>query len=236
MKSNIFLTFGIFIILSLCVSCTKSSKSPQSTDTAVCEISEEIYAESESNNSEESEPMPTIGTIAGHEYVDLGLPSGTKWATIDMGAETPYDPGDSYQWGAPEPGDYFGSSDGSTLGYNEFSKNISGHHYRDVARKEWGESWRMPTVDEIIELIKSCTWTIHETHKSQYYYLITGPNKNSIIIPMTRVRGMWSSQPESYNRAYCLDIITQSYTDGVRKGRITYAKQNELLNIRPVSD
>ncbi|MBD5304387.1 MAG: hypothetical protein HDS18_06515 [Bacteroides sp.] len=222
---------ALLVGLLICISCGKNNKTTEVTDQVVAE--ESMAKELENNYIEDSDLMPTIGMIADHEYVDLGLPSGTKWATVNMGAETPYEPGDSYEWGAPDPGNYFESSDGSTIGYN---KNISGNSYYDVARKEWGGSWRLPTNDEIIELVKSCTWTIHETNQYQKYFLVTGPNKNSIIILMTRVRAMWGSQAESDNCAYCLDVVSASYTDGVRKGRITYAKQKELLKIRPVTD
>ena len=67
------------------------------------------------------------GNENGHEWVDLGLPSGTKWATCNIGAETPGEAGIYYAW------------DGS---------NIAGNM--------WGGRWRLPTPDDIKELIKNC--------------------------------------------------------------------------------
>lgn len=42
-------------------------------------------------------------TILGHEYVDLGLPSGIKWATCNVGASSPYESGEYYAWGETCP-------------------------------------------------------------------------------------------------------------------------------------
>ena len=43
------------------------------------------------------------GTANGHDWVDLGLPSGTKWATMNVGAESPEDYGDYFAWGETQP-------------------------------------------------------------------------------------------------------------------------------------
>ena len=47
------------------------------------------------------------GVIGGHEYVDLGLPSGTLWATYNVGATSPYEKGDYFAWGEVEPREDF---------------------------------------------------------------------------------------------------------------------------------
>ena len=41
----------------------------------------------------------TTGTLDGHDWVDLGLPSGKRWATCNLGAENPWDSGNHYAWG-----------------------------------------------------------------------------------------------------------------------------------------
>ena len=48
-------------------------------------------------------PLKFFDSLNGHEYVDLGLPSGTKWASMNVGADNPEDPGDFYAWGEVEP-------------------------------------------------------------------------------------------------------------------------------------
>ncbi len=53
------------------------------------------------------EPCEPDGIIGGHEYVDLGLPSGTLWATYNLGATSPYEKGQFFAWGEVESKDDF---------------------------------------------------------------------------------------------------------------------------------
>ena len=103
----------------------------------------------------------------GHEYVDLGLPSGIKWATCNVGATTPEEYGDYFAWGETQPKDYY---DWSTYKYcngDEYSitKYCTRSTYGtvdikttlelsdDAARVNWGGKWRMPTIEEQKELL-----------------------------------------------------------------------------------
>ena len=107
--------------------------------------------------------QPADGVIGGHEYVDLGLPSGLLWAFCNVGAETPFDAGYNYPWGQTFPakgqtglpGEYehfLGvDSDYEPL-FLDLGQNICGSKY-DVASNEWGNGWRMPTTAEIVELM-----------------------------------------------------------------------------------
>lgn len=128
--------------------------------------------------------------INGHEYVDLGLPSGLKWATCNVGASKPEDYGGYYAWGeTEEKNDY--SRDtykyyDSSIGYVDIGSNISGTQY-DVAHVKWGSSWRMPTLDEIKELVDNCTWE-WTTYNGVEGRLVTGPNGNSIFLPAAGYR------------------------------------------------
>lgn len=122
--------------------------------------------------------------IDGHEYVDLGLPSGLKWATCNIGAAKPEEYGSYYAWGETEKKSsytkeeykYYESSSFVNIG-----SNISGTQY-DVAHVKWGSSWRMPTRNEIKELVNNCIWewTTYNGTKGQ---IATGPNGNSIFLP-----------------------------------------------------
>ena len=103
----------------------------------------------------------------GHEYVDLGLPSGTLWATCNVGATTPEGYGDYYAWGETATkatydwGTYFDTNDGGntfTKYNNEGGKTVLDPE-DDAAHVNWGGSWRMPTKAEWQELIDNCTWT-----------------------------------------------------------------------------
>ena len=87
--------------------------------------------------------------INGHEYVDLGL--SVKWATCNIGAETPWDYGDYFAWGETEPKDDYSS--GNCLTYGIELPDISGDPEYDAARAGWGGTWRMPTGTEMDELI-----------------------------------------------------------------------------------
>lgn len=66
----------------------------------------------------------------------------------------------------------------------------------DVALQLLGEGWRMPTLDELNELMEKCTWTF-ETIGEQKGYTVTGPNGNSIFLPMSGT--MWQSEMEYQN-------------------------------------
>ena len=94
--------------------------------------------------------------IAGHEYVDLGLPSGLKWATCNVGAEKPEDYGDYFAWGEIETKSEYTES--NSLTHGKQMDDISGDVQYDVAAANWGDSWRMPTKDEMIELVSNCEW------------------------------------------------------------------------------
>lgn len=110
-----------------------------------------------------------------HEYVDLGLPSGVKWATCNVGASNPGDCGDYYTWGAtvakPE-----------NISYSRSSGDISGNLSYDAAAASWGGNWRLPTRSEFQELLDCCTWTWANQDGNDGYKII-GPNGNSIFLP-----------------------------------------------------
>ena len=176
------------------------------------------------------------GMIADHEYVDLGLPSGVKWATMNMGANKVLDLGDLYEWGSTHPGEYYGSLDGGTLGYNKVFRNISGNEKYDAARKHWGGSWRLPTVKEMDELIDKCLWSIQTKH-GHSFYIVKGPNKNTIMIPMGDFNepGLWSSEPSSKREAYGMRLNGGKHKN-MNSGIIVEDIQKTLAHIRPVSN
>ena len=83
--------------------------------------------------------------------IDLGLPSGTKWACCNIGAKKPNDYGDYYSWAETVP-NHLTSSEYS---HNDISDNIMGTKY-DVAHVKWGGKWQMPSEAQIRELVKYC--------------------------------------------------------------------------------
>ena len=137
----------------------------------------------------------------GYEYVDLGLPSGLKWATMNVGANAPEGYGDYFAWGETEPKDYY---DWSTYKWcngseNTLTKYCTSSNYGtvdnkttldledDAAHANWGGAWRMPTFDEFVELWTKCTWEWTSLN-GVYGRKVTGPNGNSIFLPAAGCR------------------------------------------------
>ena len=129
------------------------------------------------SSCEEEEPDNTIN---GHEYVDLGLPSGLKWAACNVGANTPEEYGNYYAWGEIAPKTEYTSENCSTLGKQ--LGDISGNANYDAATANWGAPWRMPTREELKELIDNCTFT-WTTQNGTTGTLVTGKNGNTIFFP-----------------------------------------------------
>ena len=134
-----------------------------------------------------------------HEYVDLGLPSGVRWATCNVGADAPEGYGNHYAWGETEPkesyswdtykyGTYSYNYDYSTLTkYNNTDRLTTLEAADDAATANWGGSWRMPTSAEWEELIEKCTWT-WTTLKGVNGCEVKASNGNSIFLPAAGVR------------------------------------------------
>ena len=66
--------------------------------------------------------------------------------------------------------------------------DISGIEYHDAATKEWGNNWRTPTKKEFDELKDLCSWTLTNINET-WGYTVTGPNGNSIFIPLAECKG-----------------------------------------------
>ncbi len=133
----------------------------------------------------------------GHEYVDLGLPSGVKWASCNVGATKPEEYGSYFSWGETEEKDTY---DWSTYkwcngSWNTQTKYCTKSSYGnidnktvldpgdDVAHVKWGGSWRMPTQDEFQELYDNCNieWTTINGVKGRKF--TSNTNGNFIFFP-----------------------------------------------------
>lgn len=97
------------------------------------------------------------GYINGHGYVDLGLPSGTKWATMNVGATAAEECGIYIAWGEIKPKTIYAGENSKTLGDNSYNRDISGEKDADVATAMWGGQWSMPTESQMKELVANCT-------------------------------------------------------------------------------
>ena len=185
-------------------------------------------------------PKVTKSIINGHEYVDLGLPSGLKWATCNVGASSPEEYGDYYAWGEVETKSSYTVENSVT--YGKSISDISGNPSYDVARKKWGSSWRLPTMDEFEELQYKCKWK-RITQGSKECYKVIGPNGNSIFLSAAgfccgsklynagKFGYYWSSSPhESYDNYAYYSYFLSSYFGG--KSIYSYYGQS----VRPVSE
>lgn len=148
------------------------------------------------------------GTTPVMESVDLGLPSGTLWATCNVGADTPEGYGDYFAWGETTPKDTYnwltyqhcnGSfnqltkyCNNSNLGYNGFVDNLTTlEPIDDAATANWGSGWRMPTQAEWQELYDNTNGTWH-TRNGVKGWLLTATNGNSLFLPAAGCR--WGDQ------------------------------------------
>lgn len=153
-----------------------------------------------------------------HPYVDLG-PS-VYWATMNVGARFDYEYGDVFQWGEIRSGK------GTT--YKFYTEGYGNNYYTryttsrnnaqnnkpdyqstllpqdDVAHQYMSGSWRMPTIDEMEELLARCHWQALLINRTIRAYRITGQNGNSILLPQV---ALWTSSLHEYNHlAYCLNF------------------------------
>ncbi len=120
-----------------------------------------------------------------NDWVDLGLPSGTLWATCNVGARSPEDYGDYFAWGETAPKDVYSYNSykwPNNSKYNQTDKKTELEPEDDAANVNWGRSWCMPSSEQIQELIEKCTWT-WKTINGVNGYLVTGPNNNTMFLP-----------------------------------------------------
>ena len=135
--------------------------------------------------------LPSFCPDAHHPHaIDLGLPSGRKWACCNVGADVPEGFGGYFAWGETVEKDCYIWDNYSYAKYLAIEKDyvceslgddIGGTKY-DVAHVKWGGTWRMPSRDDYLELSNNC-----ESQQTDYHgisgWLFSGPNGNSIFMP-----------------------------------------------------
>ena len=195
-------------------------------------------------------------TLNGHEYVDLGLPSGTKWATCNIGATIPEEYGDYFAWGETSPKteysidnykywkyeeEYEYEPSTYLLKYNIDCKGVKDNKKvlettDDAAYVNWGKGWRMPTKKEFDELYKYCT-CMEATSNGVKGQLIVGPNNNYIFLPndygpyrKDLVAYYWSSSLYDKEGKYnSYDHSNNAWINGDK-----YMDRSYGLSVRPV--
>lgn len=164
---------------------------------------------------------PTIKITEGKK-VDLGL--SVKWAGWNIGAKSPEQYGNYYAWGEVKE-KYNYSSDSYTCNWEGLSKmNIGGTKY-DVARVEWGDEWRLPSRDDLMELINKCNWTFIR-YRGTYGVKATGPNGNSIFFPFPGFKSGTKVNNEKNIAFYWLDS-SDTIVSSVKYGQALYLKVSD---------
>ena len=151
----------------------------------------------------------------GHEWVDLGLPSGTLWATCNLGATSPEDFGSYFAWGETMPKYSYSWStcslcNGTSTSLTKYCTNsIFGtvdnkaelDPEDDAAYVNWGLNWRMPTAEQQHELYINCTsqWM---TVNGVNGYLMTGSHGNTLFLPAAGYYSGMSLYEESLDGVY----------------------------------
>lgn len=159
------------------------------------------------------------GSVYRPKMVDLGLPSGTLWADCNLGAKTPYEAGNYYAYGETET-----KSDYSWSTYKWWTDKMTKYTGEggkeqleaadDVARVRLGEGYRIPTVDDYIELKNKCSWSWISEYHGANGFLIKGPNGNTIFLPAAGLKSGKYRYNYGSNACYWLSDVSSedSYT------------------------
>lgn len=180
---------------------------------------------------------PVPDPYNGHEYVDLGLPSGTKWATMNVGANSIIDYGNYYKYG--KGADVFQPAQTTYTGTENPLATLA-----DTAIQTWGGSWHMPTKAQINELLANTTyqWVTNYqgsginggtfTANGQTLFIPAGGSCDSdgTLIRVNAGASLWSSTPSNKS--------TMAYYFGFRDGGIGGgdAYRYSGFSVRPVVD
>ena len=206
----------------------------------------------------EEKLFSTLYSFNGHDFVDLGLPSGTLWATCNVGADMLEGSGTRFAWGETQPKDYY-AWDNYKFGYYDYSDFIQPIHITkynyyiayghvdnltilepedDAATVNWGSDTHTPTIEEWYELINRCSAVI-SWEDGVRGWRIKSSNGNSIFLPMDYYTyetpywtPYWSSslRVDDYGFPDMAWFITPDYT-GIHTG---HSGRHNGYFVRPV--
>lgn len=181
--------------------------------------------------------------------IDLGLPSGTKWACCNVDADHPENQSPTYYGGYYAWGELDGNKDyydWSTYIYYdesdfELDSDIAGTQF-DVAHMKWGGSWVMPSLDQIEELFDNCTYKWTSINGVNGGLFTSKANGGTIFLPAAGRRwqdhlytagssgNYWASTQHPWDSDYAFDL----YFDSGTSGWLYYYRYNGRP-VRPVS-
>lgn len=133
-----------------------------------------------------------VSQIAPPEMVDLGLPSGTKWAICNLGAKSAQELGYYYAWGETDTKStfnwktykYSGNTSNSLTkyctksSYGKVDNKTQLEPADDRVKSDYGYYWSIPTKEDWQELMDKCTWSRFGND-----FLVRGPNGSIILLP-----------------------------------------------------
>lgn len=197
--------------------------------------------------------------VGAYECVDLGLPSGNKWATKNVGASSPEDAGYYFAWGEAWTKNEYTTDNSLTWG-REFddlkyigAAEESGGYVRftnayDPALQTWGRGWVTPTESDTKELIDYCSWQ-WVTVNGETGYRITGPNGKSIFLPTSghkdgssvasaHVGNYWINQASKSNSNMAHELLIQNsrYLNQVTSRHYGYTVRAVAKEKEPMDD
>ena len=197
------------------------------------------------------------------QAVDLGLPSGIRWASCNVGATTPEGYGYYFAWGETDS-----KKDYSWETY-KYANVGERYHYKftkyctdassgdngfidnktvlepedDAATANWGDVWRMPTDAEWTELREQCTWTWTAQNGMNGYQVASKTNGNSIFLPAAGFRNGTSLYLQGRRGYYSSSSLLENYSDNVWIVTFNHEEvyrhsnnRNNGLSVRPVQD
>lgn len=163
------------------------------------------------------------GTVKVAEAVDLGL--SVKWASFNVGATSQTEMGDRFAWGETSPKEYYTANTYTFADGKNESRSLTLSNSNDAASANWGNGWRMPTLEEMVELRDKCDRQAHTINGVRGVSFI-GPNGNSIFLPAETTSGSsramaiyWSRTKTPYN-----------VYGTIPSGGIRYLRLNPLVN------
>ncbi len=214
------------------------------------------HAKPSSSNGNVANISEPDGYINGHGYVDLGLPSGTKWATCNVGANIPEDHGYYLAWGEIEPKNNYEYNE--TPLYGVAIDNISDNKNYDVARIKWGDGWSIPTKLQWDELIRCCklkttskkgiNGVLFVGKNGKKLFFPAGGRKLDTLLQFVRSEGhYWSSNadytyrgnPQYASDGYSTECIISCTTSISNTNPIVFFEPESRgygLNVRPVTN
>lgn len=218
-----------------------SARNKQQTRKSTMSRNTNVQTRTSKSTNQKSQTLKVsdaTGKSGEYGYVDLGLPSRTLWGRCNVGATFPKDFGFHYSWGGTRP--YF-RDECKTCGLD--IDDIAGNPEYDVACRDWGKSWTMPTNLQWEELIEKCKWQWINSSDGAVGYKVTGINGNSIFLPAAgwtdnsyngdipdhhKIGHYWSSSSYPGDRVLVLKFDSKSH-------EVFWDYRSQGYSVRPVT-